>query len=168
MRKVKSIRGVVVHSTTTGDKVVYIRFQADGREYRERIGVSVTNENGKEETIAEAHRRLRERRREIREARVRGEKWTTPEERRRAAERAAAEAEAAARAAVEARRALLFEEASARFLTRVEAEKDYHAAHRGYFDRLGRVFTGRYLDEIVRRDVLQFLEDRSLNRGAFA
>ena len=41
-RKVKSVRGVQLHRTKGGHEVVYIRYQYNGGQYRERIGVSMT------------------------------------------------------------------------------------------------------------------------------
>src|SRR5262245_58130808 len=124
MRRLKSIRGVEIHATTTGDRVIYIRYESNRKQYVERIGPSQYDDKKRDLTLAEARRRLNARREEIRMARLRGEVWRTPEEQARLEEAARVEAariaEEAARAVEAERRALLFEQATGRFLQRVE------------------------------------------------
>ena len=41
-RKVKSARGVEIHRTKDGTEVVYVKYQHAGKQYRERVGPSMT------------------------------------------------------------------------------------------------------------------------------
>ena len=92
-RKVKSMGGVEIHTTKDGTAVVYVRYQANGKQYREKIGPDQTYAEAgkpgpqrKSWTVDEAKRILKERRADIRDARLRDEVWLSPTERRKAAE----------------------------------------------------------------------------------
>ena len=81
-RKVKSLGGVQIHRTRDGTDVVYIRYQANGVQHRERIGPSMTaadaglpGPQGRNVTVEKARRLLKERRNEIRDAKLAGVEW---------------------------------------------------------------------------------------------
>jgi hypothetical protein len=172
MSKRRAYTSGVERRETEAGMTYYVRVTPNGRQYREWIGVSKIDERGKDETEIQAHARLRELRQEMRVARLKKEKWMRPDE-RKAAELAATEgarlAEEQARAAEEAKRlTLLFESAKDRFLKHVASDEEYHAAHEGFFRRLGRAFNGRHMDEITRREVHTFMEDRTNRTGPYA
>jgi hypothetical protein len=170
MKRLKSIRGVEVHETEGGEEVVYIRFQANGRQYREKVGPSKTNKYGRNETLAEARRLLDQRRVAIKQAALNGQRWQSRREKAET-EKADAERQAAERdAARDLRRDLIFEAAYARFLEAPGGARIYSRPENIRFalKPLSRVFGGRYADEITKDDVRRYFYDRLQNRGAFA
>ena len=108
-RTVKSIRGVEVHRAKTGATTIFIRYMAARKPYHERIGPSELDDKGRDITLAKARATLKMRRAEIREARLRKERWLTPDERAELAKKAEEEARAG-------RSALLYENVAARFI----------------------------------------------------
>ena len=85
------------------------------------------------------------------------------EKKQQAREEAQAKVEVAA-----ARVDLLFENSVKRFTDRCGKDYADPGGIRGAFGRLERAFKGRCLDEITRRDVLQYQWDRLHNTGPFS
>jgi hypothetical protein len=168
MKRTKSIRGVEVYETEGGEELVYIRFQAGGRQYREKVGPSKTNKYGRNDTLAEARRLLDQRRVQVKQGALRGEKFRSRRE-KTAAEKIAAAAEAIVAAqALDARACLRFEEATARFVANTPGDYKRPKEYESSFRFLGRAFAGRYLDTIEGAEVRAYEIARLTNTGPFA
>lgn len=166
-RKVKSMRGVEIHTPKKGKPTVYIRYMANGEQKREWIGESLkASEAGlpgppnRDLTIEKARRILRERRNEIRDARAQEIKWLSPKDRKQEVEKDAAVAH-------EARRPFLFEKASKRFLDACADDYARPEEVKAEFRILGMYFNCRYLDELTRRDILDYRQARVSKTGPF-
>ncbi len=161
MKRIKSVRGVEVYETKAGLKMVYIRYQSGGKQYSERVGPS-EKVKGRDVTMAKARRVLDQRRRGIAEARAQGQIWRSPKD---VANR---EREIAAEQAT-SRDALVFEKAYGRFLK--ECGDSYarpEDVRRVFENRLSKAFEGRYLDEVTRKDIRDYFDNRLSNSGPFA
>lgn len=162
-RTVKFEKGVEIRKTKGRHgkppvKVVYITYQAFGVQQRERIGEMGENEAdlpfGRRPTIEAAKRLLKKRRQEVSDAREREEAWIPPKER--------------AVIAAEARKPLLFDEASKHFLEECADRYAVPADVRGHHRRLALAFSGRYLDTIKRSDIRTYRLQRETGTGPFA
>ena len=162
MKRVKSIRGVEIHRTKSGTSIIYLRYQANGRQFRERVGPSAKDQFGKDETLIAARKLLKERRSEIHEARMRREPWLSPKERKQLAAEEAVKKQ-------DGRRELLFEVAVARFLNRNAKLYARPEEIRSIFEnRLAKAFAGRYLDEITPLEIRDYTDHRLSNSGSFS
>lgn len=169
MKLVRSSKGVELYETKEGTRLVYVRVQANKRQYRIKVGPSAPflDAIGKKRDAAveEARRKVKDYRREIREARERGEEWKPP--RILEAERRQTEQTEAIRR-LEARAPLLFENAVVRFkascLRAYARPKDAEYA----FAALGRMFAGMFLDDATQRHVRDYFTARVGNAGPFA
>lgn len=165
MKRTRSLQGVEWYETKAGEAVVYIRYQCNGRQHRECIGPVERDQYGRDQTHAQAKRILRDRRREIDQAKTEGREWLPPRARRKAE---VVKAKAAAIAASVDRAPLLFEAAVERFKThgldRYAKPENAKSALR----MLARAFRGRFLDELAQRDVRDFQLHRLAGTGPFA
>ena len=68
MKRIRSVRGVELYQAEDGTHIVYIRYQAGGKQYLEKIGPS-ERVKGRDVTMAKGRRVLEQRRAEIVRAR---------------------------------------------------------------------------------------------------
>jgi integrase len=122
-------------------------------------------------TVEKARRVLRERRNEIRDARLQGIAWVSPKERKTREQQEEARADAE-------HEALLFENAAARFVAECASEYSRPEEVRGAFrlesggprkrrSALAAAFMGQYLDKLTKVDIRQYYVDRMSGAGPF-
>ena len=184
MKRVKSLKGVELYEASDGRLRVGIVYTVRGKMRREMLGdLGEKDEAIRSDvnairdrrmlpaaykdypSLVAAVRTLRERRAAGQEAKLSGKAYLTPREQAEVDERAAAEAESAIQ---DARAPLVYEAAVKRFLAERGASYARPRDVELRFEIIGKAFAGRHLDEIVRRDIRQYVRDRTDRTGPFA
>jgi len=166
-KSARHMRGIEARKNSDGSATIYVKLQIQGKDRRETIGKVPADDAANLRTlarhpvIAEARRVLRQLREERDQANERNERWLSKSE--RAVLKAAAE-----RQRQDARREILYDVAAKRFLDRCAKDYAHPEDVRRQFKRLDLAFTSRYLDEITRADIQQYVDDRLGNTGTFA
>ena len=164
MKRILCSRGVEVHQTSDGHRIVYIRYQYDGRQHLDQVGVveagpNIAKRQGK--AVSEARNKLDGVRAEIRLARLSGKQWLHPKEIEEV-EQEDAEHERGER------EGLRLVATVPRYL---DERADLYARpkeHRRHFERLLQFFGDRYADKITRLDVREYHRCRREADGRFA
>lgn len=143
-KRILSVRGVEVYRLADGTESVVIRYSVQGKPKYETVGKSVYRK-GRNVTIAKAHKLLARRRAQRDQGRL-----LAPE-----------------RPTLAGREHLRFEAVAERYLG-AEASRYARPKERyRLFEVLKRAFAGRYLDEIIGPDILQYREHRIAGEGVF-
>jgi len=164
MKRILSSRGIEVHQTISGHRVVYIRYQHRGSQHLDQVGIvqagpNIAKRQGK--AVGEARSKLEGKRAEIKLARLNNKRWLHPKD------VAEAEQEAADQERGE-REELRLVVTVPRYL---DERADLYARpkeHRRHFERLLEFFSDRYADEITRLDVREYHRCRREADGVFS
>jgi len=164
MRRILSSRGVEVHETDDGHRVIYIRYQHGGKQHLDPVGIveagpSIGKRQGK--AVSEARSKLDGVRAEIKLARLNKQVWLHPKDAEHAEEELAERVKGV-------REELRLVVTVPRYL---DQRADLYARpkeHRLHFEPLLLFFGDRYADEITRLDVREYHRCRREADGVFS